>query len=702
MLDSDKTEDFKYTNKLIHETSPYLLQHAHNPVNWYPWGEDALNLASEQDKPIFLSIGYAACHWCHVMEKESFENEDIAHILNEHFISIKVDREERPDIDDIYMSAVQLMTQHGGWPLSVWLTPDLKPFFGGTYFPPEDRWGRMGFGNVLNRVRELWDDKRDEIINSAAEITTHLHSINEVKSSQFDISRKIWEQAFIGAESNFDSQYGGFGNAPKFPQPTELSFLMRYSFHTKNKNALKMAEDTLCAMMHGGIHDQLGGGFHRYSTDRRWLVPHFEKMLYDNALLAIAFLEACQITGEPQYTGAASGILDYVLREMAAPEGGYYSSQDADSEGIEGRYFVWTKQEIDSLLDENLTSLFCDIYSVSEEGNWEGVNILYKRRSLDVAAHEHNILPEELHAQLDQAKDILFKERQRRVPPATDDKILTAWNSLMISAMCKGYQVLGDEKYLASAEKSMKFILHNLLEKDRLRRSYRAGRARFDGYLSDYAFLTAALLDLYETTFEWDYLFQAFYVHEKMMANFWDEEEQEFYFTAHNHEKLLLRTRKFNDGAIPAGNSVAIENLLRFSELTGHEEYRNMAANAIKPAAEQLSRFPFACSALISSFDFLWGKNLQIVIAGEKNAEQTQQMQKHVLQKFLPNKILLYADSKEIQDVHISQSLIEGKQAQNGQSLIYVCENYTCQQPFSTIEEFEKYYNEQLAMNNTQ
>ncbi len=695
MLNSDKTEDFKHTNKLIHETSPYLLQHAHNPVNWYPWGEDALKLASKQNKPIFLSIGYSACHWCHVMEKESFENEDVAHILNEHFISIKVDREERPDIDDIYMSAVQLMTQHGGWPLSVWLTPDLKPFFGGTYFPPDDRWGRMGFKNVLKRIRELWEDKRDEIINSAAEITTHLHSLNEVKTSQLEIDPKIWEQAYSEANSNFDSQYCGFGNAPKFPQPTELSFLMRYYFHTGNNHALKMAESTLQAMMHGGIHDQLGGGFHRYSTDRQWLVPHFEKMLYDNALLTIAYLEAYQLTGNQSYAETAAGILNYVLREMAAPHGGYYSSQDADSEGEEGRFFVWTKQEIESLLDESQAKLFCDIYGVSEAGNWEGINILNKRRNTDVVAQEYNISSEELQAQLGQAKKILLKERERRIPPETDDKILTAWNSLMISAMCKGFQVLGNKKFLESAEKSIQFILHNLYQNGRLLRSYRANQGRFDAYLSDYAFLTAALLDLYETTFNSDYLNQAFSLNEHMIDKFWDKSGHGFYFTAHNHEKLLLRTRKINDSAVPAGNSIAIGNLVRISVFTGSEQYREMAMRAVTVSANELKRLPFAYSALISSFDYLWGKSTEIVITGKKKSEQTQKMKMHVLRKFLPNKILLFAGSQEFEEIEIakiSPALIEGKHAQNGQALIYVCENYTCLQPFSTIEEFDEYY----------
>ncbi|MBD3288667.1 DUF255 domain-containing protein [candidate division KSB1 bacterium] len=690
MLNEENSEDFKHTNKLIHETSPYLLQHAHNPVNWYPWDEEALERSATENKPIFLSIGYSACHWCHVMEKESFEDEDIARILNEHFINIKVDREERPDIDEIYMTAVQLMNQHGGWPLSVWLTPDRKPFFGGTYFPPEDRMGRMGFKNLLKRITELWQQKNEDLLNSADEIAKHLHTVNKAKSSDFEIDPQVWDQAFSEAEKNYDPQFGGFGHAPKFPQAIELSFLMRYYFHTAQKQALDIAESSLRGMMYGGIRDHIGGGFHRYSTDRHWLVPHFEKMLYDNALLTIAYLEAFQLTGHHSYADTAAGILDYVLHEMAAPEGGYYSSQDADSEGQEGKYFVWSRQEVESILNKQVARIFCDFYGVTKNGNWDGVNILHQRRTVEMVARDYNMSPENLHSQLEQARQTLLSARQRRIPPDTDDKILTAWNSLMISAMCKGYQVLADEKYLRSAETSVQFIFQNLYKKEKLLRSYRSGQSKFDAYLSDYAFLTAALLDLYETTFDMDYLQHAFSLNDRMIDKFWDQKASGFYFTAHDHEQLLIRSRKAHDSAVPSGNSVAISNLLRIAAFQGNDRFRQMALDAAKLSAEQLQRLPFGFPSLISSFDFLWGESKEIVITGSRNSQQTQEMKAGILHKYLPNKILVHSDLKN--GSNLSLPVLEGKESPEDRSLIYVCENYTCKQPFSTIKEFEEYY----------
>ncbi|MCI0496315.1 thioredoxin domain-containing protein, partial [candidate division KSB1 bacterium] len=496
----------KHTNKLIHQTSPYLLQHAHNPVNWYPWGEEALGLVRKLDKPIFLSIGYSACHWCHVMEHESFENEAIAQILNENFISIKVDREERPDIDEIYMTAVQLMTGSGGWPLSVWLTPDLEPFYGGTYFPPEDRWGRSGFKKILLQISQLWQTRRGDVFKTANQLTNSLNQINQVQSGDTQLDHSLWKSAFKSAEQRFDERHGGFGSAPKFPMAMELSFLLRYYFHTGEKRALAMVEKSLQEMANGGIFDHLGGGFHRYSTDERWLVPHFEKMLYDNALLSVTYLEAYQLIKNANYKETAIATLDYVLREMTSPEGGFYSSQDADSEGEEGKFNVWKKNEIEAILGKDESRLFCDIYDVSEQGNWEGKNIPHLRRSLEGTANEYGLSVSELKDRLANSRQQLFGARSKRVPPATDDKILTDWNGLMISAFCKGYQILGDQKYLIAAQKAVDFLLEKLYIEWRILKTYRNGKSHLNGYLSDYAFLAAALIDLYESNFAWPYL----------------------------------------------------------------------------------------------------------------------------------------------------------------------------------------------------
>ncbi len=447
-----------YTNKLINETSPYLLQHAHNPVDWYPWNEEALGFARKLDKPIFLSIGYSACHWCHVMGHESFENEEIAKILNEHFLSIKVDREERPDIDEIYMTAVQLMTGSGGWPLSVWLTPNLKPFFGGTYFPPDDQLGRIGFKKILLQIAQIWQQRRGEVLKSANQLTNSINQINQVQSVDTQLDQSLWKSAFKSANQRFDESHGGFGGAPKFPMAMELSFLLRYYFHTGGQRALAMAEKSLHEMANGAIFGHLGGGFHRYSTDERWLVPHFEKMLYDNALLTITYLEAYQLTKNVNYKETAIATLDYVLREMTSQEGGFYSSQDADCEGEEGKYYVWQKDEIETILGKEDAKLFGDIYDVSAQGNWEGKNILHLHCSLKGAAKEYGLSLSELKDRLAKARQQLFDARSKRVLPGTDDKILTDWNGLMTSAFCKGYQVLGDQKYLTTAQKAVDFF----------------------------------------------------------------------------------------------------------------------------------------------------------------------------------------------------------------------------------------------------
>ena len=693
----DKSNNFKmtvhlHTNQLIHETSPYLLQHAHNPANWYPWNEEALGLARKLDKPIFLSIGYSACHWCHVMAHESFENEEIAKILNENFIAIKIDREERPDLDEIYMTAVQMMTNSGGWPLSVWLTPNLEPFFGGTYFPPEDRWGRMGFKNILLQICQIWRQRRGDVLNSAKQITASLKQISHVQSEEAELDQLLWHFAFKSANQRFDERRGGFGSAPKFPQAMELSFLLRYYFHTGEKRALAMVEKSLQEMANGGIFDHLGGGFHRYSTDERWLVPHFEKMLYDNALLTITYLEAFQITKNLNYAETAKTTLDYILREMTSGEGGFYSSQDADSEGQEGKFYIWQKNEIESILGEEESKLFCDIYDVSDHGNWEGKNILHLRRSLEGAAREYGLSSSELKIRLSKDRQRLFEIRSQRILPGKDDKILTSWNSLMISAFCKGYQVLADQKYLAAAEKAIDFLFKKLYIDGLILRTYRDGKSHLNGYLSDYAFLVAALIDCYESSFERAYLEKAIEINELMIQKFWDEKSGAFYFTPADHEPLIVRTRNAYDNAIPAGNSIAVHNLLKLSQFTGDFKLKEQAEQTLKLYITQMQRSPSGFALLLSAMDYFWDKPKEIVIAGDRKSEKMLEMIAAVHEHYLPNKILAYADPALVDKKELLP-VLEGKISTDGQAKIFVCENYSCQRPFLEKKDFENFYN---------
>ncbi len=686
----------KFTNKLINETSPYLLQHAHNPVNWHPWGEEALLQSRKLDKPIFVSIGYSACHWCHVMERESFENEEIAQLLNDNFICIKVDREERPDLDEIYMNAVQMITGSGGWPLSAWLTPELESFFGGTYFPPEDRWERIGFKNILKRLIHLWENQRDQLRQSAGQITSSMRQISQVQSSDFEFSLSLWHSAVKAAEQTFDERYGGFGSAPKFPQAMELSFLLRYYFHTGEKQTLKMVEKSLHAMANGGIFDQLGGGFHRYSTDEQWLVPHFEKMLYDNALLSATYLEAYQITRKEFYAKVARATLDYVVREMTATEGGFFSSQDADSEGEEGKFYVWQKIEIDKILGPDESKLFCTVYGVSPDGNWEGKNILFRSRNLQEATQKIGLTEYELIDRLEQDRQKLLTVRTERIPPHKDDKILTSWNGLMISALCKGFQVLGDKKYLVVAKKAVDFLLEKMHFQNQILRTYRNGISHLNGYLPDYAFLVAALIDVYESLFELSYLKHALAINYLMLHKFWDDKQGGFFFTSSDHEKLLVRTRNPYDNPIPSGNSIAVSNLLRLSEFTGNHSLKEKAEQTVKLYAAQIEKSPTAFAVLLSSFDFLWGKAKEIVIAGDRNSSSFSDMVKAIYDSYLPNKILAYADpsfSKNNRESIPILPVIEGKSSTNGSVKIFVCENYTCKNPFITIDQYKEYYN---------
>ena len=685
-----------FTNKLTEETSPYLLQHSHNPVDWYPWGEKALAKAKAEEKPIFLSIGYSACHWCHVMEEESFENEAIAKLMNEHFVCIKVDREERPDIDEIYMSAVQLMTGSGGWPLSVWLTPDLKPFFGGTYFPPEDKWGRVGFKNILTQIVSLWDQDRGKLLHSANQLKDHINQLSQVQVSNQEIGKNLWHSAANFAKSRYDEKYGGFGAAPKFPQAMESSFLLRYYFHTGDKAVLEMVENTLLHMAQGGIYDQLGGGFHRYSTDEKWLVPHFEKMLYDNALLAVIYLEAYQITNNSYYAEIARETLDFVLREMTSDEGGYFSSQDADSEGEEGLFYVWGKSEIEQILTKNEAQLFCDFYDVSENGNWEGKNILNVSKELSDFSKNENLTEDELKNRLKNNRQKLYLERKKRVAPGTDDKIITAWNGMMISAMCKGYQVLNDERYLSSAKKAANFLLKEMYKDGKILRTYRSGKSHLNGYLSDYAILISALLDLYETTFELSFLESSLDLNNLLIKKFWDEESGGFFFTPSDHEKLLVKTRNAYDNAVPSGNSVAVENLLRIGEFTGDKSLKDKAELSVKLYLDQVQKYPTGYAYLLGSLDYFWGSPKEIVISGDRNSAEVKNITDTIFDRYLPNKIVILADANLFdgrKKLLEKFPVINGKLSHDGSVKVYLCENFTCKSPFTNLRQFLDYYN---------
>ena len=680
-----------YTNHLINETSPYLLQHAHNPVNWYPWGDDALTLARELNKPIFLSIGYSACHWCHVMEHESFQNEEVAAILNEHFVSIKVDREERPDIDNIYMNAVQMMTGSGGWPLSIWLTPLRKPFFGGTYFPPDDRWGRPGFKNMLLQIVDVWKNRNDELMKSADELTEQLMQLESPGTGTGEIGMHLWKPAFDTALRGFDERNGGFGKAPKFPQPMELSFLLRFYFHTGERSALSMVEKTLYEMARGGIYDHLGGGFHRYSTDDRWFVPHFEKMLYDNALLTVTYLEAFQLTQKPFYAEVTRSTLKYVLNEMTSPEGGFYSSQDADSEGEEGKYYVWDATDVEGILGEHAAQLFMDCYGISKGGNWEGVNILHQRRPNAVVAKEYSIDERELSKRMADARAKLLSRRSQRVPPATDDKILTSWNAMMISALCRAHQVLGDQTYLEAAQKAVDFLLQNLYIEKSLKRTWRAGKAQISGYLSDYALLIEALLDLYETSFEESHLRTAVELNGSMLTKFWDEDGG-FYFTEMGQSDILLRTRNPYDNPVPSGNSAAVHSLARLSRFTGDHSLMDKASEAFRMYAGKIQNYPSGFSYLLSALDFLNHSAKEIVLSGPRDATTFKELKSAIQMKYLPNKVLAYADASIRDKEHILSPLVGGKFSPGDEVRVFVCENFSCKAPFTSIEEFDHFY----------
>jgi uncharacterized protein YyaL (SSP411 family) len=685
------TQQQEFTNRLAQETSPYLRQHAHNPVDWYPWGAEALEKARALDRPIFLSVGYSACHWCHVMEHESFEDPEIARVLNEEFVSIKVDREERPDVDQIYMTAVQMLTGQGGWPMSVFLTPDLKPFYGGTYFPPDDRYGRPGFKRLLLALADAWRTRRNEVDLSAGQITEHLQSAGRVPSAAGDLSPELLANAVQVLRRAFDATHGGFGSAPKFPHPMELRLLLRIWHRFRNEQALQMARVTLDHMAMGGIYDQVGGGFHRYSTDREWLVPHFEKMLYDNALLTPSYLEAYQATGESLYREVAEETLGYLLREMTSPEGPFYSTQDADSEGEEGKFYVWSAGEFEQVLGKELAEVLGYVYGVTPQGNWEGHNILRRVKTHAQDARMLRISEMDLRRLLDEGKQKLYEARSRRVWPGRDEKVLTAWNGLMIGAFAQAAQVLDRPDYATAAARAADFLLTRMRAPDgRLLRTYSAGsEPKLNAYLEDYAFLADALVSLYEATFEPRWVEAALDLAELMVEQFWDPKDAGFYYTGRDHEELIARIKDPHDSSIPSGNSMAVTAFLRLAKLTGRMDLQEKAEAALRAFRGLIESSPTAAGQLLVALDFFLGPVQEFAVVGDPATEETRRVLRAVRKGFRPNKVVGLKAPENTERLEELVPLLEGK-ALVGPVTTYVCENFACQAPLVGAEAAER------------
>jgi uncharacterized protein YyaL (SSP411 family) len=674
-------------NRLINEKSPYLLQHARNPVDWCPWGDEAFAKSKAEDKPVFLSIGYSTCHWCHVMERESFEDNEVAEVLNAGFVAIKVDREERPDIDHIYMAVCQALTGSGGWPLTVIMTPDKKPFFAGTYFPKNSKWGRPGIIEILQAVRREWASDRQGLVENSEKIVSSLQPAKPVRAG--DISAEPLRIAYEQLNSAFDKEYGGFGGPPKFPTPHNLMFLMRYWYRTGEENALRMVEKTLEAMQQGGIYDHLGYGFSRYSVDDRWLIPHFEKMLYDNALLCYTYLEAFQCTHDERYAKVAHEILHYILRDMTNSEGGFYSAEDADSEGVEGKFYAWRYEEVLRLLGREKGEVFCDYYNIKPEGNFEhGTSILnhigYKPEKY---ATQNN--SEELGQVLSDCRQLLFQEREKRVHPFKDDKVLTAWNGMMIAALAKSARVTGRKEYKLAAERGFRFIAENLFRSDgRLLARYRDGEANFPAYIDDYAFLIWALVELYEATFSLDYLKDALKLYAEMKRLFWDEATGGFFFYGIDSEALIARPKEYYDGAIPSGNSVAAFALLKLARLVDSQELVTLGEKAIKAFYAEALKYPRAYTFFLLALDYFLSSPRQIVIAGSTEDEITAGMLALISGRFLPTTDVLLADN--IAETAELLPHVAGKIPLYGRPAAYICENYACQPPIQEMEELHK------------
>ncbi|HLV02507.1 MAG TPA: thioredoxin domain-containing protein [Acidobacteriota bacterium] len=671
-------------NRLIQEKSPYLLQHAHNPVDWYPWGTEALEAARNEDKPILLSIGYSACHWCHVMEHESFENQDIAQIMNRHFVNIKVDREERPDLDSIYMNYVQMTTGHGGWPLTVFLTPELVPFYGGTYFPPEDRGAHPGFRKVLTSVAHFYTQQKDQIEEKKDEIVARLARAGQLQLEKSAATEELLEQAFYGMIQQLDTRNGGFGEAPKFPSSMILSFLLRYHRRTGADSAREAVVLSLDKMARGGIYDQLGGGFHRYAVDAQWLVPHFEKMLYDNALLARAYLEAHQVTGVAGFRQIVEETLRYVQRDLVDESGGFYSSEDADSDGEEGKFYTWSERELRECLTSEEFEVFSTVYGVTPEGNWEGRNILNR---LDVTAPERLLgtSQDELDRLLKSSREKLLLRRNSRVRPGRDDKVLASWNGMMLATFSEAALVLSDTSLRETAEANAWFLLNEIVKDGRVHRSWKEGEATLNGYLDDYAHVVEGLIAVYSLTGEYHWLKKAVELTEKQLELFFDGDRGDFFFTSNDHEALLVRQKEYFDNAIPSGNATSVLNLLKLHHLTGERKYEAISRTMIEQMAAGLARYPSAFGYWLQAVDFLLGPVYEIALVGALSKQE--ELLAPIKSRFIPNRIIARSEGNSGADAEVP--LLEGREAK-GEATLYLCRNYTCLEPASSVEQVEK------------
>ncbi len=675
-IDSAKRDEFR--NHLAGESSLYLLTHADNPVAWYPWGPEALERAKREDKPIFLSIGYAACHWCHVMEEESFKNEDIAKILNDNFISIKVDREQRPDIDQIYMTATSAMTGAGGWPLSVFLTPNLEPFFAGTYFPPDNRYGRPGFLHIVTELAASYKSERAGLNEMASKVVAAIRGSYDLSDNSIVLDKSAEILAIRSLLNNYDSVNGGLGRAPKFPHPVELSFMLKYAATGKDENVLQAVEKSLSSMARGGIYDQIGGGFHRYSTDARWLVPHFEKMLYDNALLAVTYAEAFQITKNVFYAKVVRETLDFILRELKDSTGGFYASLDADSEGDEGKFYVWKKPEIDSILGKKAENL-CRYYNISGDGNFDNnANVPNIDSSSDIYIQRMGYNRNDFLESIEDTRRILFDVRDRREHPKIDDKIMTSWNGLAISAFCRGYQITRDGRYRAAALKAAEFIRADLYKDRNLIHSWRQGAISSRSFLEDYAYLAAGLIDLYETVHDYNWIIMAAELAEAAIK-FFSDDHGRFYLAAENPDEYYIRPRDIADGALPAPGSVMIASLLRLSEITGERRFREHGEKGLAAISSAISQMPYAMTSALSALDFLISDRLELVLVGKIGRDS---FVHEIHDRFIPNRILIVSDAGEE-----IIPLLEGRSG-NGTVTAYICKNSVCRLPITDVEEF--------------
>lgn len=708
MSETQSPSHYKYTNRLIHETSPYLLQHAHNPVDWYPWSKEALLKAQQEDKPILLSVGYSACHWCHVMERESFENEQIATIMNQYFVPIKVDREERPDIDTVYMQAVQAMTQHGGWPMTVFLMPDGRPFYGGTYFPPQDRsYGGStripGFSSILLSLAKAYQEQRTEVEEQATQLANFLKQHSDTPPRAHDNTLLGAQQLSMLLTASqelaeaFDKVDGGFGAAPKFPSTMALEFLLRIHLHQRDgelpspqeeqmgPSELEMVEFSLKHMARGGIYDQLGGGFHRYSVDDKWLVPHFEKMLYDNALLSRIYLHTYLVTGNPLYRRIVEETLDYVVREMTSPAGGFYSTQDADSEGEEGKFFLWTPAQVTRELAPEDARLFMLYYGITDQGNFEGKNILHVKQNAKKIAEKSGITLEQLQASLKHSRQTLFSVREQRCKPGRDEKILTSWNGLMLRSFAEAARYLKRSDYLQVAINNATFLLSQLRQDGRLLRTYKDGRARFNGYLEDYTFLADGLLALYEASFDTHWFAEARTLMDQAIDLFVDEQHGGFFDTGNDHETLINRPKDIMDNATPAGNSIAMDVLQRLATFSGASEYQQMADEYLQSIADVMVQHPLAFGHALGALDFAISPHQEFAIMGDPQAADTQALLAVINTRYLPNSVLASASPTDIQAAE-TIPLLADRPAKDGKATAYVCQNFTCQAPVTVPE----------------